>query len=214
MELLVVIGVIAILAALLIPAISNVKRKARDIQCANNLRQLGIALQQFQSENHAYPLEVTLSQGGYAAPLASDWRADLENCLAKRASGTNNGCFDKGVWDCPAASRPSGFPKHTVYVEYGYNSRGLFRWLQDSDLLGLGGHEGPFRAFRPSSPVKDSEVVNPSEMIAMGDAIAFDGTNIADGTQLARTATISKDLRFGPMLRRPGNVSWNDTGTS
>jgi len=50
-ELLVVIGVIAILAALMFPALTQAKFSARRIVCVNNLRQLGFASQMYWDEN-------------------------------------------------------------------------------------------------------------------------------------------------------------------
>ncbi len=46
-ELLTVIAIIGILAALVLTAISQAKARALQVQCANNLRQLGIGLQGF-----------------------------------------------------------------------------------------------------------------------------------------------------------------------
>jgi len=59
-ELLFVIAIIGILAALLLTAISQAKARAQRIQCVNNLRQLGLALNGFVQENHVYPLYVNV----------------------------------------------------------------------------------------------------------------------------------------------------------
>ena len=55
MELLVVISVIGMLVGLLMPAIQAARESGRKSQCANNLRQLGLAIQNFHSNNGYLP---------------------------------------------------------------------------------------------------------------------------------------------------------------
>ncbi len=51
-ELLVVISIIAVLASLIAPAVQTARRTARRAECGNNIRQIGLAMQNFASSNN------------------------------------------------------------------------------------------------------------------------------------------------------------------
>ena len=54
-ELLVVIGVVALLLGLLAPALSGVRASGRDTQCRSNLRQMAVAAQAYASIHDTWP---------------------------------------------------------------------------------------------------------------------------------------------------------------
>jgi prepilin-type processing-associated H-X9-DG protein/prepilin-type N-terminal cleavage/methylation domain-containing protein len=168
-ELLVVIAIIGILAALLLTAISQAKGIALRIQCANNVRQLGQALQLFVGDNHVYPLDQSevLDPAGYYL----EWTRALNHELGAGyvPKPGRDDYLDRGIWKCPSAVHPNDLPlpiKNADYISYGYNARGIWR-LAETNSLGLSA-----RAVSGSA-VSDSAVLNPSEMLAVGDG--FEG---------------------------------------
>jgi prepilin-type processing-associated H-X9-DG protein/prepilin-type N-terminal cleavage/methylation domain-containing protein len=188
MELLVVIAIIGILAALLLAAISQAKGRALRIQCANNIRQLGIALEGFVQDHRVYPL-VQSTNKPYKSYGDSDhefWVRDLQ--YGYLASSKTIDFPFQGVWRCPAFSvseAPFGF-------SYGYNGYGLCSQkalMQPTGTvsLGLGGHRTGSNISLAEPAVSEAEVVSPSEMMAIGDGFYGANDNIADGgDQLGR----------------------------
>jgi prepilin-type processing-associated H-X9-DG protein len=193
-ELLVVIAIMGILAALLFLGTSRAKGSARQIQCVNNVRQLGQAMQLFISDSHVYPLFMNAGywKGQDTAHFTS-WNAVLENELSTHFP-RKDWLEPKGVWECPAAKQPPDYSRNRGYIHYGYNGYGLSS-MNDTNILGLGGHchrvdKGTF-----APPVSESEIAAPSGMMAIGDGFKGGNGVVQDGVfALWRTSDTQADL--------------------
>lgn len=165
-ELMVVIAVIGILATLLLTAVSQSKRRAQQIQCVNNLRQIGVGLQNFLANNHGYISWFAKAGADYPGT----WIGQMENYgLEISKPGTNY--FQTGTWRCPSAQFGSWStrPEHPSFADYGYNGFGVGN--SRTNALGLYGHYS--RSSGTIVPIGESEVIVPSDMMAFGDS--FDG---------------------------------------
>jgi prepilin-type processing-associated H-X9-DG protein/prepilin-type N-terminal cleavage/methylation domain-containing protein len=161
-ELLVVIAIIGILAALLLVAVSQAKARAQRIQCANNVRQLGMGMHLFVSDNGVYPLAY---DGLLETGQLNSWAQVLERTL----SGHNLTEL-KGVWHCPSYLPPDSIEGK---FDYGYNAFGLAS-QGDDKILGLGGHSG-IRTKSLGSAIKETDVTSASDTMAIGDGLVGGG---------------------------------------
>jgi prepilin-type N-terminal cleavage/methylation domain-containing protein/prepilin-type processing-associated H-X9-DG protein len=90
-EILVVIAIIGVLIALLIPAVQSARESARQIQCSNNLRQIGLAMHAYHEAHESFPCGAAVgllqSTGGmYGTPTGTreGWRVIILPFLEER----------------------------------------------------------------------------------------------------------------------------------
>lgn len=96
-ELLVVIAIIAVLVALLLPAVQQAREAARRTQCKNNLKQIGLAMHNYESTHSRFP---SSGQGLGSGPLGQnfDRQSFFTHILPQIEKSTVSNQFDFGSY--------------------------------------------------------------------------------------------------------------------
>jgi len=155
-ELLVVVAIIALLLAMLMPALSKAARLAKSTACLSNQRQIGIALAMMVGEHrNRYPPAITFNEYDWMAPYVrqGEWRSWLIEDFAMN-----------GTFACPNAFIDGDNKKHYT------SNPSVMRKAQSND-------KNRYR------PLPSSFIDRASEIILFMDGAQFasDGRSTPDG---------------------------------
>jgi prepilin-type N-terminal cleavage/methylation domain-containing protein/prepilin-type processing-associated H-X9-DG protein len=192
-ELLVVIAVLGILAALLLPTLSKAKAQARSTSCKNRLRQMGLGLQMYVQESQGkYPYSLSpadFPRGDAEVPANAlgiynrFWFAKLEpyypvswtnvayHCPGYRGPitgveiGETNSVGPHGSYAYNSMGVRSGRSEYTDPV------RGTHVRYPPGDF-GLGPRQNAYD--RPRAAVSEAPIAVPSDMLAIGESRFLD----------------------------------------
>jgi len=179
-ELLVVIGIIALLIAILLPVLNKAKEAANKIACASNLRSIGQALYMYTNETKYYPAHAAQTSGGITAVWPSRLRKYAKMgrkvfwCPSRDTGYQWQDKTGTGAGFATSADAGYGYDPgevlllvSTIRFSYGYNDWGAGALTSNNnEQKGLGGDINFNYAVHE---LKASRVRKPAEMLAIAD---------------------------------------------
>jgi prepilin-type N-terminal cleavage/methylation domain-containing protein/prepilin-type processing-associated H-X9-DG protein len=216
-ELLVVIAIIAILASLLLPALSKAKAIARFTQCKSNLRQLGLMTQMYLNDCQVFPrYDTERGDNRYSYDFYdqfSPYVAVTRNYpQPQKAFVTGTYSLD-GIFQCPSTPRDRRIPQLEagwflvlILSSYGYNEGGAYEDIGYCDKqdtsgsgLGLGGCGLLERGQRSPGHVHYAQAVPEAAVRAPGDMLLF-GDGFVDGNRSGSGAGQGQKMGLTPSM--------------
>jgi prepilin-type N-terminal cleavage/methylation domain-containing protein len=127
-ELLVVIAIIAILASLLLPTLAQAKEEGRRTKCKSNLRQLGLSLMLYCSDNEDVPMRTVSPSGDYLLPSVINIKWTSQGFLNAEAMANyipglrlrDDDVDITGIWWCPSTSIPTKLENENQIKGWGF----------------------------------------------------------------------------------------------
>jgi len=232
-ELLVVIAIIAILAALLLPALAGAKRRAQTVHCLSNLRQWGLALNLYATQNDdATPRDGTSNGGTYAvdgipadAPAGTPQdRAAWFNTLPQLVGDKKlsdyealpgGNAYNKlpfpgngigKIWHCPSAT-DGGSAANFL----GSGAYGVFSYCMNIDLKATTPLGASYGKLPYPQTVKLSNVIQAAATVLLTEQ-AFNPTTEHVATDDGRNGIFpcSRSYRFSSRHNNGGNLVFMD----
>lgn len=168
-ELLVVISIIALMIAILLPALKAAREQARKITCGSNMRQLGLAMVMYTGDNDSYFPETGPSFGSpYNKPLWRDYLTPYVNNGGKVHVLVSSGV---PIFTCPSdplesfeTADPSGWQSYS----YGWNAH-----MTSHPGITMGG-----QLYRRITDSKDPVLDMLYFDLASGNPYGWHGTNV------------------------------------
>jgi prepilin-type N-terminal cleavage/methylation domain-containing protein/prepilin-type processing-associated H-X9-DG protein len=163
-EVLVVVAIIAILAAILIPVGKSMMEKGNSAMCINNLRQIGGAIQQYSADNDGFfPYSAGPSyEGKSTSHPFSGWQAPLAYYLGTGQLSPFTIYKSQASYDNPTARHPFNCPScKTAFRTYTANKYAM-------GFL-------PSGATSPYPRRKPTAFLRPSQLIVIADSATVDG---------------------------------------
>ena len=152
-ELIAIIAIVSVLAAVIIPTISKLHSSSRSVACLNNLRQIGKAFEISSSENnYRYPAPLAPNADGSGA-----WHDVLSVQIYSSTFGRLTGSqIRANVFKCPAANEGG------TIISYGMNS--------DLAIFAAGANKWNLYGFT-KEPIMQQRIPNPSKTCLVIESI-------------------------------------------
>lgn len=197
-ELLVVIAIIGILVSLLLPAVQAAREAARRMSCSNNVRQIGLALQNYHAAANRFPCNGVINQSG----LSDSWsvqarllehmeQSNLQNLIDWNLAYHLQGRVASTrvpVYLCPSDPndklRPEPQPSDPNFAHY---------------PVCYGVNSGEWLVYDPRTRIGGSGLAHPNSRTNMA--------SIVDGT--SNTIAFAEVKAFTPYLRDSGMPAGN-----